>query len=66
MRIYRSASYSMDTLLSSGNIRISPKLAHELLTHFDTLKIMLKDSEEQKLFSDYVRERFMHHFKQKR
>lgn len=44
MRIYRSASYSMDTLLSSGNIRISPKLAHELLTYFDTLKVMLFSS----------------------
>lgn len=56
----RGASYSMDTLLSSGNINISPKRAKELLEYFDILKIKSVNSE---LLNDDIRNRLVFYCK---
>lgn len=45
----RGASYSMDTLMSSGRLTISKEQAKKLLDHFYELKSTTQDKEEKRL-----------------
>ena len=53
----KGASYTMDTGLASGRIKLTKERARELLEFFDNKRANTTDKEELRLLNDYIRHR---------